>query len=68
MIEAERRCRQELQAMRERHRARFTEATANLRSQYKSLVKRARALESQLTRNSVSSVFLHVYVALVIKI
>ena len=55
MVEAERRCRHELQAMRERHRARFMEATAKLRSQYKNLAKRARALESQLTRNSVST-------------
>jgi chromosome segregation ATPase len=52
VVEAERRCRQELQAMRERHRARFVEATAKLRNQYKSLAKRARALESQLTKNS----------------
>ncbi|CAI8014525.1 Centrosomal protein of 85 kDa [Geodia barretti] len=51
IVEAERRCRQELQAMRERHRARFVEATAKLRNQYKSLAKRARALESQLTKN-----------------
>ena len=54
VVEAERRCRQELQAMRERHRARFMEATAKLRSQHKSLAKRARALETQLTKNSVS--------------
>ena len=55
VVEAERRCRQELQAMRERHRVRFMEATAKLRSQYKSLAKRARALETQLTKNSVST-------------
>ena len=55
VLEAERRCRQELQAMRERHRARFVEATAKLRNQYKNLAKRARSLESQLTKNSVSS-------------
>lgn len=55
VIEAERRCRQELQAMRERHRVRFMEATAKLRSQYKNLAKRARALETQLTKNSVST-------------
>jgi chromosome segregation ATPase len=52
VVETERRCRQELQAMRERHRARFLDATAKLRSQYKNLAKRARALETQLTRNS----------------
>ena len=39
VIEAEKRCRQELQAMRERHRARFMEATAKLRSQYNSFSK-----------------------------
>ena len=54
VVEAEKRCRLELQAMRERHRARFIEATAKLRSQYKSLAKRAQGLESQLTKNSVS--------------
>lgn len=59
VLESERRCRQELQAMRERHRSRFVEATAKLRSQYKSLAKRSRALESQLSRNSVSYVWPH---------
>lgn len=55
VVKADQRCRQELQAMRERHRARFMEATAKLRSQYKHLAKRARALETQLGRNSVST-------------
>ena len=54
MVEADRRCRQGLQDMRERHRQRFVEATAKLRLQHKNLVKRAKALETQLLKNSVS--------------
>ena len=46
--------RSELQAMRDRHKQRFTEATAKLRSQHKALGKRVRALETQLLKNSVS--------------
>ena len=54
VFEAETKCRHELQAMRERHRERFLEATAKLRSQHKTLAKRAKALEQQLAKNSVS--------------
>ena len=43
--------------MRERHRQRFVEATAKLRVQHKNLAKRAKALEMQLTKNSVSLLF-----------
>ena len=39
--------------MRERHKQRFSEATAKLREQHKLLARRAKQLESQLTRNSV---------------
>ena len=45
--------RHELQAMRDRHKERFIEATAKLRSQHKALGKRVRLLESQLMKNSV---------------
>ena len=57
VFEAETKCRHELQAMRERHRERFLEATAKLRSQHKTLAKRAKALEQQLAKNSVSPLY-----------
>lgn len=38
--------------MRERHKQRFTEATAKLRTQHRSLAKRSKALEMQLLKNS----------------
>ena len=53
MFESDTRCRHELQAMRDRHKQKFTEATATLRSQYKAMAKRAKALEVQLLKNSV---------------
>ena len=39
--------------MRDRHKQRFSDATAKLREQHKLLARRAKQLESQLTRNSV---------------
>ena len=41
--------------MRERHKERFMEATADLRSKLKVTTKRIRLLETQLLKNSVSS-------------
>ncbi|KAL5457399.1 hypothetical protein EMCRGX_G034651 [Ephydatia muelleri] len=52
VFEAEAKCRHELQAMRDRHRERFLEATAKLRSQHKTLAKRTKALEQQLAKNT----------------
>ena len=39
--------------MRERHKHKFLEATAALRSQHKTLAKRVKLLETQLLKNSV---------------
>lgn len=47
--------------MRERHKQRFAEATAKLREQHKLLARRAKQLESQLTRNSVRVCFCGVF-------
>lgn len=52
LVEADSHCHHELQAMRERHKQRFTEATAKLRTQHRSLAKRSKALEMQLLKNS----------------
>ncbi len=54
LFEADKHCQRELEAMRQRHRARFQEATADLRVKHKAVVKRMKALEAQLLRNSVS--------------
>ncbi len=54
LFEAEKHCQRELEAMRQRHKARFQEATADLRVKHKAVVKRMKALETQLLRNSVS--------------
>ena len=54
LFEGEASSRRDLQAMRERHKQRFVEATAQLRSRHKAMAKRVRALEMQLSRNSVS--------------
>ncbi len=51
---ADKRCQRELEAMRQRHKARFQEATADLRVKHKAVVKRMKVLEVQLLRNSVS--------------
>lgn len=54
--------------MRERHKLRFVEATAELRSRHKAMAKRVRALEVQLSRNSVrlrlnfSTTFMFTYI------
>ena len=61
LTEAEHRCKQELQAMRERHRLKFNDSTSKLRSQCKALAKRVVVLETQLSKNSVSIVSLYVY-------
>lgn len=52
-LESEARCHRELRAMRERHKQRFVEATAELRMRHKSMAKRVKALEIQLSRNTV---------------
>lgn len=52
--EADTHRKQELSAMRERHRQRFQAATAKLRDQYKQVCKANKKLESQLLRSSVS--------------
>ena len=39
--------------MRERHKQRFVEATAELRLRHRAMAKRVRALEMQLLKNSV---------------
>ena len=54
LSEAECKCKQELQAMRERHRLKFNDSTNKLRSQCKALSKRVVVLETQLSKNSVS--------------
>ena len=54
LTEAEHKGKQELQAMRERHRLKFNESTSKLRGQCKALAKRVVLLESQLSKNSVS--------------
>ena len=54
LTEAEHKCKQELQAMRERHRLKFNESTSKLRTQCKALAKRVVVLENQLSKNSVS--------------
>ncbi len=56
MFDSDARRRRELQAMRDRHKQKFMEATATLRAQYKTMTKRAKALEMQLIRNSVRTV------------
>ena len=53
LCEAEEGGHSELQAMRERHKHKFLEATAALRSQHKTLAKRVKLLETQLLKNSV---------------
>jgi len=53
LSEAEQKCKQELQAMRERHRLKFNDSTSKLRSQCKALAKRVVLLEAQLSKNSV---------------
>ena len=55
LFESESRCRRELQAMRDRHKQRFLEATSDLRSRHKVVAKRAKVLEMQLIKNSVGS-------------
>ena len=57
LSEAEHRCKQELQAMRERHRLKFNDSTSKLRTQCKALAKRVVVLEAQLSKNSVSKLF-----------
>ena len=51
LSEAEHKCKQELQAMRERHRLKFNDSTSKLRSQCKALAKRVVVLETQLSKN-----------------
>lgn len=43
--------------MRERHKERFVDATAELRMRHRAMAKRVKALEMQLSRNTVSFVY-----------
>ena len=46
--------------MRERHKQRFVEATAELRLRHRAMAKRVRALEMQLLKNSVRMLLIYV--------